>query len=92
MTARKLSELVAKATRAPYELDLEDGFGAVLVAQPTTPQWRQACKADGIAEYFAVLGVNQGDADRASTVLAAVVFGIDSAIVADMRNYFQLGN
>lgn len=87
----KLSDLVAKARRDPYPLELDDGT-TVSIAQPTIPQWQQACQADGMSAFLSVLGVSEADAARVSAELDGALFGSESAVVGALRSYFQLGN
>lgn len=87
----KLSELVAKARRDPYPLELDDGT-TVSIAQPTVPQWRQACEADDITGFLTVLNVSADDAARVSAELDGAVFGAESAVVTALRGYFGQGN
>lgn len=91
MTARKLSDLVAKARRDPYELEMPDGT-VVSVPQPTITRWREACEGDGIGAVLLALGVTDAEAAAVNAVTEAGPFGGESAVVADMRIYFQLGN
>lgn len=91
MTARKLSEVVAKAKRAPYELELDDGT-VVSVAHPNVAVWREAVQADGMADFLRMMDVPDDDAAKVNAFISGQPLGAESALVADMRNYFQLGN
>lgn len=87
----KLSDLVAKAARQPYELELDDGT-TVSVPQPTIPQWRQACQADSLDGFLQALGVSAEHAAAVQAQMEGAPFGAESAVIRALRTYYQLGN
>ncbi len=87
----KLSELVAKAARRPYEIELDDGT-VVEVPQPTLGAWQAAPFGGDVGEFLAHLGVGGDDAARVQEVMAQAPLGTADELLSSMRGHFGLGN
>lgn len=87
----KLSELVAKATRKPYELELDDG-SVIEVPQPTLEKWQDAPFTATVHDFLVYLGVSEEGAARAQEAVGKAPLGTADWLLSDMRGHFGLGN
>lgn len=87
----KLSDLVAKAERKPYELELDDGV-VISIPQPTLAAWAAAPINQDVPAFLTALGVSAEDAARAEAALIAAPLGTADVLVSSIRGHFGLGN